>query len=283
MLETDRRSQVEHSLHKKFSKTIWSRFIAAIQEYELLCPGDHVAVCISGGKDSMLLAKLMQQLHKVSDFPFALSFLVMDPGYLPENRRLIEQNAQMLGIPVRIFEAKIFDYVFHEPKNPCYLCSRMRRGNLYAEAKAMGCNKIALGHHFDDMIETVLMSILYGSQVRTMMPKLHSDNFAGMQLIRPLYLVREAEIIRWKNYNNLQFLQCACRFTEASAEHESLSKRAQVKQLIAELARDNSQVPANIFRSVHNIKLDTVLGYTLDGEFHSFLQGYDDAPAAPDV
>lgn len=272
----ERYREIEHSLHKKFSKTIWSKFVGAIKEYKMLSPGDRVAVCISGGKDSMLLAKLMQQLHKVSDFPFEVKFIVMDPGYLPENRQMIEDNARLLNIPITIFDANIYDYVFSQSKNPCYLCSRMRRGNLYAQAKSLGCNKIALGHHFDDMIETVLISMIYGSQVRTMMPKLHSDNFEGMELIRPLYLVREAEIIRWKNYNKLEFLNCACRFTECSAVGEnSTSKRAEIKALIARLEKGNSQVPLNIFRSVHNIKLGAVIGYTLNGEQHSFLDDYD--------
>lgn len=273
----ERYQEIERSLHKKFSKTIWSRFVGSLKEYQMLSPGDKVAVCISGGKDSMLLAKCMQQLHKVSDFPFELKFMAMDPGYLPENRKLIEENAKTLNIPLEIFETNIFNVVYKEPKNPCYLCSRMRRGNLYAQARAMGCNKIALGHHFDDMIETVIMSILYGSQVRTMMPKLHSDNFEGMELIRPLYLVREAEIIRWKNYNKLNFLQCACRFTEASANYANLSKRMEVKALIAQLEKGNAQVPFNIFRSVHNINLATVIGYTLNGVQHSFLDDYDQA------
>lgn len=275
----ERYQEIEHSLHKKFSKTIWSKFVGAIKEYEMLSPGDRVAVCISGGKDSMLLAKLMQQLHKVSDFPFEVKFMVMDPGYLPENRKMIEDNAKLLNIPITIFDANIYDYVFSQPKNPCYLCSRMRRGNLYAQAKALGCNKIALGHHFDDMIETVLISIIYGSQVRTMMPKLRSDNFEGMELIRPLYLVRESEIIRWKNYNRLEFLHCACRFTECSTVSDnSTSKRAEIKSLIAKLEKGNSQVPLNIFRSVHNIKLGAVIGYTLNGAQHSFLDDYDENP-----
>lgn len=271
----DRSKEIEHSLHKKFSKTIWSRFVAAIKQYELIQPNDKIAVCISGGKDSMLLAKCMQQLHRVSDFPFELQFIVMDPGYLPENRSLIEENAATLNIPVHIFETNIFNVVYKETKNPCYLCSRMRRGNLYATAKSLGCNKIALGHHFDDMIETVLMSIIYGSQVRTMMPKLHSDNFEGMELIRPLYLVREREIIRWKNYNELRFLQCACRFTEASANHEELSKRREIKDMIAKLEKGNSQVPSNIYQSMLNVKLDNVIKYKHHGVEHSFLEDYD--------
>lgn len=272
----NRCQEIERSLHKKFSKTIWSRFVSGVKQYELLSPGDSVAVCISGGKDSMLLAKCMQLLHRFSDFPFELKFLVMDPGYLPQNRALIEENARLMEIPINVFEANIFNFVFKEDKSPCYLCSRMRRGNLYSEAKKLGCNKIALGHHFDDMIETVLMSIIYGSQVRTMLPKLHSDNFEGMELIRPLYMVRERDIIRWKEYNNLTFLQCACRFTEQSENHEELSKRREIKGLIAQLEKRNSQVPQNIFRSVHSINLATVLGYTLNGEEHSFLESYDD-------
>ncbi|MFV0497021.1 MAG: ATP-binding protein [Candidatus Fimivivens sp.] len=279
----ERYREIEHSLHKKFSKTIWSKFVGAIKEYEMLSPGDSVAVCISGGKDSMLLAKLMQQLHKVSDFPFEVKFMVMDPGYLPENRKMIENNAKLMNIPITIFDANIYDYVFSQPKNSCYLCSRMRRGHLYSQAKALGCNKIALGHHFDDMIETVLISMIYGSQVRTMMPKLHSDNFEGMQLIRPLYLVRESEIIRWKNYNKLAFLQCACRFTECATADPTTSKRAEIKALIATLEKSNSQVPLNIFRSVHNIKLGAVIGYTLNGNQHSFLDSYDqDIDTNPD-
>jgi len=267
--------QVEHSLHKKFSKTIWSKFVAAIKQFEMIQPDDRIAVCISGGKDSMLLAKLMQQLHKVSDFPFEVKFLVMDPGYLPENRALIEQNAASMNIPITVVENNIFNVVYNEPKNPCYLCSRMRRGTLYSAAKSIGCNKIALGHHFDDMIETVLMSIIYGSQVRTMMPKLHSDNFEGMELIRPLYLVRESEIIRWKEYNGLRFLQCACRFTEASAHHEDLSKRREIKGIIARLEKANSQIPYNIYQSMLNVKLDNVIKYKHHGVEHSFLEDYD--------
>ena len=268
--------EIERSLHKKFSKTIWNKFVGAIKTYQLLSEGDKVAVCISGGKDSMLLAKCMQQLQRVSDFPFELEFLVMDPGYLPENRRLIEHNASELNIPVTVFETRIFDVVYKIENNPCYLCARMRRGYLYSEAKKLGCNKIALGHHFDDVIETVLMSMLYGSQIRTMMPKLHSDNYEDMQLIRPLYMVREADIIKWKNYNNLNFLQCACRFTENSAHDELLSKRAEVKSIISGLEKENSQVGVNIFRSIHNVNLKTIIGYIdSDGKKHSFLDDYD--------
>ncbi len=277
MTQTERRQQIERSLHTEFSKCIWSRFVGSIQQYKLLSPGDRVCVCISGGKDSMLLAKCMQHLHRVSDFPFELKFLVMNPGYREENRRLIEENLSLLGIEAEIFENRLFDAAYEiSRKNPCYMCSRMRRGNLYAHAREIGCNKIALGHHFDDMIETVLISILYGSQVRTMMPKLHSDHFPGMEVIRPLYLVREADIIRWKEKNDLTFLQCACRMTEESAQGARDSKRAEVKALIAELRRKNPQIDINIFRSMHNVKLGAVVEYTTpDGVQHSFLDDYD--------
>lgn len=278
----ERYQEIEHSLHKKFSKTIWSKFISSIQEYELLSPGDCVAVCVSGGKDSMLLAKLFQQLQKISNFPFELKFLSMDPGYRPENRQLIEENAALMQIPLHIFDARILDVVNQTDHSPCYLCARMRRGNLYANAKALGCNKIALGHHFDDVIETVLMSMLYGSQIRTMMPKVHSDNFGGMELIRPLYLVREREIIRWANYNRLTFLRCACDFTAKAAEEEGYSKRDEIKKMIAALEKGNPQVPHNIFQSIHHVNLQTVVGYVQDGETHSFLEHYDDwAPESP--
>jgi tRNA 2-thiocytidine biosynthesis protein TtcA len=270
-----RHQEIERSLHKRFSRTIWNRFVGAVKQYQLLSPGDRVAVCLSGGKDSALLAKCMQQLQKHSDFPFELVFLVMDPGYHPENRRLILDNAALLDIPVQVFDTRIFDIVYKIEDNPCYLCAKMRRGHLYANAKEAGCNKIALGHHFDDVIETVLMSILYGSQVRTMMPKLHSQNYEGMQLIRPLYLVREADILRWRDYNGLHFLQCACRFTADSAQSVHSSKRSEVKALIARLKKENPQVDINIFRSLHNIDLKAVIGYTLDGVQHSFLEDYD--------
>lgn len=274
----ERTKEIERSLHTEFSKTIWSRFVGAIKQYELLSPGDSVCVCISGGKDSMLLAKCMQLLHRVTDFPFELKFLVMDPGYKEENRRLIEENLSLLGIEARIFENRLFEAAYNaSPKNPCYMCSRMRRGNLYAYAQSMGCNKIALGHHFNDMIETVLISILYGSQVRTMLPKLHSDNFPGMEVIRPLYLVREADIIRWKDANGLKFLQCACRVTEE--ENNPDSTRAEVKRLIASLCEKNPQVDINIFRSMHNIKLGAVVEYTTpDKVQHSFLDDYHNTP-----
>ena len=269
----------ERSLIKTYRKTLWNPFIAAVQRYELVSAGDHIAVCVSGGKDSMVLAKLMQELLRHTDRPFALTFLVMDPGYNSANRRLLEENAAALGIPVTIFESDIFDVTVQVDKNPCYLCARMRRGCLYAKAQELGCNKIALGHHFDDVVETVLMSTLYGAEYRTMMPKLHSQNFPGMELIRPLYLVRERDIIAWKNYHNLTFLQCACRFTEAvgKGDQPGLSKRQEVKELIARLRRDNPQVDVNIFRSVHSVNLDTIIGWrSAQGGAHSFLEGYEE-------
>lgn len=273
----ERRQEIERSLHTTFSKCIWSRFVSGVRQYQMLSPGDRVCVCISGGKDSMLLAKCMQHLQRVSEIPFTVKYLVMDPGYRAENRRLIEENLALLGIEAEIVENNLFDAAYTvSRKNPCYMCSRMRRGNLYAYARDMGCNKIALGHHFDDMIETVLLSILYGSQVRTMMPKLHSDHFEGMEVIRPFYLVREADIIRWKDENGLRFLQCACRMTEQSAQDAHSSKRAEVKALIAHLHTINPQIDSNIFRSMHNVKLDAVVEYTTpDGVQHSFLDDYD--------
>ena len=279
-----RQQEIERSLHTTFSKTIWSRMIGGIKQYELLKEGDRVCVCISGGKDSMLLATCLRMLQRVSDFPFELKFLVMDPGYREENRRLIEENLAALGIPAVIRENCLFEAAETvSRKNPCYMCSRMRRGNLYAYARELGCSKIALGHHFDDMIETVLLSVLYGSQVRTMMPKLHSDHFPGMQVIRPLYLVREADICRWRDENGLRFLACACRMTEGDAAGTLDSKRAEVKRLIAHLRTVNPQIDINIFRSVHNVKLGAVIGWkTPDGREHSFLDDYDAAAPTGD-
>jgi tRNA(Ile)-lysidine synthase TilS/MesJ/rhodanese-related sulfurtransferase len=271
---------VELSLRKKFKKSIWCKFTKAINEYKLVNPGDRIAVCISGGKDSMLMAKLFQELKRHDKFPFEVKFLVMDPGYSPANRRLIEKNAESMSIPIEIFESDIFDSVFNIEKNPCYICARMRRGYLYSRAKALGCNKIALGHHFDDVIETILMGMLYGGQVQTMMPKLHSTNFEGMELIRPLYLVREAEIKHWRDYNDLHFIQCACKFTEnctsCDKDGQSTSKRLEVKNLIAEMRKINPQVEKNIFRSVENVNLSTVIAYKQHGEVHNFLDTYDD-------
>ena len=269
--------QVEESIRKKFHKRVFSAFTKAVREYALVLPGDRVAVCISGGKDSMLMAKLFQELQRHNKFPFEVRFLVMDPGYAPPNRALIEENARLLGVPVVIRESQIFDSVYHVEKNPCYLCARMRRGHLYRFAQEMGCNKIALGHHFDDVIETTLMGMLWGGQVQTMMPKLHSTNFPGMELIRPLYLVREADIKAWRDYNGLRFLQCACRFTDTCSLEgtESRSKRAETKRLIRELKKTNPAVEQNIFRSMENVCLDTVIAYKTHGEKRHFLDAYD--------
>lgn len=267
---------VEESITKKFHRDLFSPFVRAINEYGLLQPNDKVAVCISGGKDSMLMAKLFQQLHRYTKFPFELVFLVMDPGYSPKNREVIERNAQILGIPITVFDSDIFESVFAIEKSPCYICARMRRGHLYSKAKALGCNKIALGHHYDDVIETTLMSMLYGAQMQTMMPKVKSTNFENMQLIRPMYLIREVDIKRWRDYNNLRFIQCACKFTdyctaEGCKTSNTGSKRKQVKELIAMLAKQNPQVEQNIFRSAENVNLSTVIAYKdKDGVKHRF-------------
>lgn len=268
--------EIERSIIKKYRKTIWVNFIAAVQEYELIQENDKIAVCISGGKDSMILAKCMQQLQKHSAYPFELVFLVMDPGYTAENRSLIEENAKTLNIPVHIFESDIFDVTTRVGGSPCYLCARMRRGCLYSKAKELGCNKIALGHHFDDVIETVLMSMCYSSEIKTMLPKLHSTNFEGMQLIRPLYRVKEADIISWANYNGLQFLQCACKLTAESKEREDLSKRKETKALIKYMNTVNPNAADNIFRSLHNVNLATMPAYRDcdSGEIHSFLEKF---------
>ncbi|MDE6617391.1 MAG: tRNA 2-thiocytidine biosynthesis protein TtcA [Lachnospiraceae bacterium] len=270
---------VEKSIRKKFHKVLFSRFAKAINEYRLLEEGDKVAVCISGGKDSMLMAKLFQELKKHNKFNFGLEFLVMDPGYNKANREALENNAKLLNIPIKIFETQIFDAVYEIEKSPCYLCARMRRGYLYNNARKLGCNKIALGHHYNDVIETILMGMLYGAQVQTMMPKLHSTNFEGMELIRPMYLIREEDIIHWKEYNNLKFLQCACRFTEnctsCGEDGAAESKRTEVKALIQSLKKINPYIEGNIFRSVENINLDTVIAYKEKGIKHSFLDNYN--------
>lgn len=268
-------------IRKKYHKELFSTFAKALNEYELLKPNDKVAVCISGGKDSMLMAMLFQELKIHNKFPFELEFLVMDPGYSPANRKQIEDNAKTLNIPITIFESNIFDSVVNIDKSPCYVCARMRRGHLYAKAKELGCNKIALGHHYDDVIETILMGMLYGAQIQTMMPKLHSTNFKGMELIRPLYLVREKDIIAWRDYAGLTFLQCACKFTETvQAEIDNAdvlsSKRHKVKDLIASLAKEDPQIEYNIFRSVENVNLSTIIEYKdKDGKKHNFKDGYD--------
>lgn len=268
---------VEQSIRKKFKKKIWSKFTKAINEYELVKEGDCIAVCISGGKDSMLMAKLFQELKRHNKFPFEVIYLVMDPGYSPENREIIEKNAKLLNIPITVFESNIFESVLHIEKSPCYLCARMRRGHLYNKAKELGCNKIALGHHYDDVIETILMGMLYGGQVQTMMPKLHSTNFEGMQLIRPMYLIREKEIKHWRDYNDLHFIQCACKFTDTctSCNPDNASKRQEIKNMISQMSKINPQVESNIFKSVENVNLDTVIAYKKDGIKHSFLEKYE--------
>ena len=271
-------AQVEKSIRKKFRKNIWCKFTKAINQYELVKEGDCIAVCISGGKDSMLMAKLFQELKLHNKFPFEVKFVVMDPGYSPENRKVIEENARKLKVPVHIFESDIFESVYHIEKSPCYLCARMRRGYLYNFAKELGCNKIALGHHYDDVIETILMGMLYGAQIQTMMPKLHSTNFEGMELIRPLYLIREDDIKAWRDYNDLRFIQCACKFTDTCTtcnNEENQSKRIEIKQLIAELKKKNPYVEAHIFQSVENVNIETVIAYKKDGVKHHFLDDYD--------
>ena len=275
--ELERWQLIERSIIKKYHKQLWTPFIAAMKRYELVQPGDKVAVCISGGKDSMLLAKLLQQLQKHSDVPFRLEFLVMDPGYAPANRQRIEENLELLRIPAEIFESDIFAAADNTEKNPCYLCARMRRGALYAEAQRRGCNKIALGHHRNDVIETTVMAMFYGAQLQGMMPKLHSLNFPGMELIRPMYCIREDDIIAWARYNDLDFIRCACRFTERTAgqDKESQSKRREIKNLIRELSKTNPDLENSIFHSLHAVNLDTFPEYKTGGAYHSFLETYD--------
>lgn len=269
---------VERSIIKKYRKDIWNPFIIAVKRYELIKAGDKIAVCISGGKDSMLMAKLLQELHKYSEVPFELVYLVMDPGYNKENRGKIESNAKLLHIPITVFETNIFNVANKTEKSPCYLCARMRRGHLYKKAKDLGCNKIALGHHFNDVIETTLIGMFYGSQLQSMPPKLHSTNFQGMELIRPMYCIHEDAILAWKRYNNLDFIQCACRFTENITSDNngvSNSKRQEVKNLIRMLKKDNPNIEKSIFNSIHSVCLDTMVGYKTDGVEHSFLEKYD--------
>ena len=273
----EKTNAAEHSIITKYKKTLFHRFIGAVKDYKLIQKGDKIAVCISGGKDSMLLAKLMQELSRHGDYPFDMEFIVMDPGYTPSNRQKIIDNAGILGIPIKIFDTDIFGAVVNIEKNPCYLCARMRRGHLYKQAQMLGCNKIALGHHFDDVIETILMGMLYGAQVQTMMPRIKSTNFEGMELIRPMYYIREKDIISWKNYNNLSFLQCACRFTERNAALDGTgdSKRQEIKMLIREMKKTNPQVDINIFRSVERVNLSTIIGYYKEDEEHSFLENFE--------
>lgn len=276
--EAAARDKIEKSIQKKFKKQLFSRFAAAINKYGLLKEGDHVAVCISGGKDSMLMAKLFQELHRHGKFPFELVFLVMDPGYSPENREIIEKNAKLMGIPVTIFESTIFDAVYNIEKSPCYVCARMRRGYLYSKAKELGCNKIALGHHYDDVIETILMGMLYSGQFQTMMPKLKSTNFEGMELIRPMYLIREDDIKAWRDYNGLNFIQCACKFTDTCTSEACLtssrtgSKRLETKNIIRKLKETNRFVEGNIFKSVENVNLETIISYKDKNGSHSILE-----------
>lgn len=277
----DKQKEVETSIRKTFHKCIFSPFAKAINEYELLKPGDKVAVCISGGKDSMLMAKLFQEIKRHNKFDFELVFLVMDPVYSEVNRLVIEKNARMLGVPITIFETQIFDAVYDVKQSPCYLCARMRRGYLYSKAKELGCNKIALGHHYDDVIETILMGMLYGAQVQTMMPKLHSTNFEGMELIRPMYYIREDDIMRWRDFNNLHFIQCACHFTDTCSscreDGTTASKRMEIKQLIKDMKKVNPYVEGNIFKSVYNVSLGTVIEYKdKAGVKHNFLENYDE-------
>lgn len=279
LTQGNKAKQAEQSIRKTFHKELWSRFAQAVKKYDLVQPGDRIAVCISGGKDSMLMAKLFQELQWHRKFPFKVEFLVMDPGYSPENREVIEKNADALSVPIHVFESNIFESVYHVEKNPCYLCARMRRGYLYREAQALGCNKIALGHHYDDVIETILIGMLYGGQVQTMMPKLHSTNFPGMELIRPMYLIREADILRWRDYNGLHFIQCACRFTDTCttcSPGNTGSKRVEIKNLIRQMKEVNPQVEYNIFRSVEHVNLQTVIGYKDKDGLHSFLDSYNE-------
>lgn len=274
----ERQHKAEESIRKKFHKQLFTPFAKACKTYKLIEERDCIAVCISGGKDSMLMAKLFQEIQRHRQCNFELKFLVMDPGYNKDNRALIESNAKTLGIPITIFESDIFDAVDSIEKSPCYICARMRRGYLYSKAKEIGCNKISLGHHYDDVIETILMGMLHGAQIQTMMPKLHSTNFEGMELIRPLYLVREKDICAWRDYNDLHFLQCACHFTDTCTTcHEdgtTSSKRLETKKLIASLKKDNPFIEANIFKSVENVNLDTVVAYKKDGVRHHFLDEY---------
>ena len=269
---------VERSIITKYRKVLWNPFIEAVKRYEMIQPGDRIAVCISGGKDSMLLAKLMQQLQKHSDFPFELVFLVMDPGYNELNRQKIESNAALLNIPVTIFESEIFEVANSAGKSPCYLCARMRRGYLYSRAQELGCNKIALGHHFNDVVETTLISMFYGSQLQAMLPKLHSTNFEGMTLIRPLYCVHEDDIIAWARDNSLEFIQCACRLTERSAADTgdvNVSKRKEIKLLLRRLRQGNPNIEKSIFNSIHAVALDTMPGFKTGGVEHSFLERFN--------
>ncbi len=274
--ELERYRQIERSIITTYRKQLWSPFVLAVKKYRLIGAGDKIAVCISGGKDSMLLAKLMQELHRHSEVSFELVFLSMDPGYNAENRKKIEENAALLHIPLEMFSTDIFAAAdMLSAQSPCYLCARMRRGHLYAKAKELGCNKIALGHHKSDVIETTLMAMLYGGQIQGMLPRIKSTNFEGMELIRPLYCVLERDILRWKEHNGLDFIACACRFTSSAAGREMFSARARVKELIEELRKENPHVEDCIFQSIHNVQLDTLAAYKQRGEKHSFLENFE--------
>ena len=280
MRELSKNTLIERSIIKKYRKELWNPFIAAVKRYRLIQKNDRIAVCISGGKDSMLLAKLMEQLRKISEVPFELEFLAMDPGYNKANRQKIEENAKLMEIPVKFFDSEIFDIANSVEKSPCYLCARMRRGHLYANAKKLGCNKIALGHHMSDVIETTLMGMMYGCQIQGMLPRLKSTNFEGMELIRPMYCILEDSIISWRDYNELKFLQCACRFTEnidQSGDGIGESKRQEIKMLIRNLRKTNPDIDHNLFESIHNVSTDTLVEYKLNGETHSFLEKFDDS------
>ncbi len=282
--EMTRQEEIERSIIKKYRKELWRPFILAVKRYELVREGDRIAVCISGGKDSMLLAKLMQELLRHSLVKFELVFLVMDPGYNAENRQKIVENAELLGIPITIFESDVFEAAACANRNPCYLCARMRRGCLYGKARELGCNKIALGHHFNDVIETTMLGLFYGAQLQAMPPKLHAKNFPGMELIRPLYCVHEENILAWARYNNLTFIQCACRLTKAIAAGDEAvaSKRQEVKLLLRELRKTNPDVEKSVFRAIHKCNVDTMVGFKQNGAAHSFLEFYDAAPGTED-
>jgi len=267
--------EIERSIIKKFRKDIWANFVKAIQEFELIKENDKIMVCISGGKDSFLLAKCMEEIKKHGKFPFDVHYVCMNPGYNEKNKEMILENAKKLNINLEMFESDIFEVVDKVDKSPCYLCARMRRGCLYSKAQELGCNKIALGHHFDDVIETTLLSMFYGAEIKTMMPKLHSENFEGLELIRPMYLIKEDDIIAWAKYNDLKFLNCACRFTEKSSNNEMNSKRKEIKELIKKLKETNSNIDYNIYKALDNVNLNCILGTKKDKKYESFLNNYD--------
>ena len=273
----ERYREIEKSIIKKYRKEIWSRFVRAIKDYELINEGDKIMVCISGGKDSFLLAKCMQEIKRHGQVDFDVKYVCMNPGYSEKNLLMIMENAKTLNIPLEIFNSDVFEVAEKlAEENPCYMCARMRRGFLYSKAQELGCNKIALGHHFDDVVETTLLSMFYGSEIKTMMPKLHSENFDGLELIRPLYLVKERDVINWRNSNNLTFLNCACKFTErVSIEGDRVSKRKEIKELIKKLREVNPNIDSNIFKSMDNVNLSCVLGTKRNGEYRSFLEDYD--------